>query len=54
MKSKYFVVNPETKESHGSFPSFSKAKSFQIGKGLMSTTQIWGFDPNEVRKSAKK
>lgn len=48
-KPEYFVVNKQTRAAVSeAFPSFAKAKEYQIQKNLLGTTDIWGFDPKEM------
>ena len=54
MKSKNFVVDPKARKALASFPSFKKAKEFQIQNDLLDSTEIWGFDPAELRLPPKK
>lgn len=53
MKATYFVVDKLTQKAIASFPSFHKAKSFQIQKYLLTTSEIWGFDPAELHPADK-
>ena len=48
-KTTNFVVDKATKKAIASFPSFSKAKAFQIQQNILETSEIGGFDPAEVR-----
>jgi len=48
-KTTNFVVDKATKKAIVSFPSFSKAKAFQIQQNILETSEIWGFDPAEIR-----
>lgn len=54
MKAKNFVVDPKARKALASFPSFKKAKEFQIQNDLLDSTEIWGFDPAELHLPPKK
>ena len=48
-KTTNFVVDKATKKAIASFHSFGRAKAFQIQQNILETSEIWGFDPEEIR-----
>ena len=48
-KTTNFVVDKATKKALASFHSFGRAKAFQIQQNILETSEIWGFDPAELR-----
>ena len=48
-KPEYFVVDKQTRDAVSeAFPSFAKAKEYQIRQNLIGSTDIWGFDPKDM------